>query len=197
MGVVNDHKVSTPASHRTAHTDSEVLPMLVHSPPASRLRVLTNPGVRENFVVLLAHDEVTDLPAKANGQFASVRGLHHLLAGELAKEPSRKHVGAKLRLRVTRRHRDSQSLDLSRSNLLERLSHNRMMPTMNEPRPHLLHKGHERLLALLPLQSLLVLSHLRQQLLLLVDRQLSDQSLHVLRSNFFVFFNHSISFKFL
>ena len=165
--VVNDQQVSTFTRHRAADADSKVLTILISSPSPRALRVLPQRHVRKNLGVLLRPHKVSNLPAKVHRQISSVRRLNHFLVRVLAKEPARQKKRSKLTLRMSRAKVDDQSLQLTFRNLLKLLGHHRMVPPMNKPRPHLLHIRHEALLALLPLQSILVVLHLLQQLLLI------------------------------
>ena len=84
MWVVNNEQVSALTSHRTANTDSEVVPTLTGVPPTRCLRVRLENQIRKNLVVNLRIYEISHLSTKTHRKLGSVAGLDDFLTGILA-----------------------------------------------------------------------------------------------------------------
>ena len=170
MGVIDDQKISTLTGDGTADTDSEIVTPLGGTPPACRLGVRPKGGIRKYCPVVLRIHQVTDLTTKPNRQFRSVRGLNHLLLGELAQKPCREQERPELRLGMPGWHTNDQPLEFARSDFLKLLTHDLVMPTRNETGPHPMNERNKTLLRQLLRLGLLILLKKPKELSLLILR---------------------------
>ena len=172
--VVDHEHVSALTRDGTTDTDSEVLAHLGCCPSTRCLGVGCQLCGREDCLIVGAIDEVLDLTAKAHCKLRGVCGLDHLLVRELSHEPCREEIGRELRLGVSRRHVDNQTLQGAIGNTLEGICHDLVVPASDEGWPHLLDEWQKVQLRFFDLLLALKLLEVTEKLLLLSQWQLRD-----------------------
>ena len=107
--VIDDKKVSTLTCNGSAYTDSEVISALVGVPATSGFGVGGQFGRKDSLIVWRI-DQVPDFATKSHGKFCCVGCLNNFFLRKSSQEPSGEKIGRKLRLGVSGRHIDDESL---------------------------------------------------------------------------------------
>ena len=82
MWVVDDKQVRALTRNSTAHTDGEVVAALGGIPATRRLGVCLQLQIREDLVVLVGINEISNFTAKAHGKFRRVGALDNFFTGK-------------------------------------------------------------------------------------------------------------------